>query len=225
MAHVPVTFQLAYRQYVNDMQQAHDDSRGFTPIDRIIMKQPLSKMLSSLLLPDVDLHEEDKFQLVVYHYRKHGIDLTMHEHALTRWLIAAGNEHAKVIESLDSRPPSLRLIPIAGVASASHRGEGSIVRETPTADLADGAPLWEDEPPAPPAPPAGFWDGVIEEVEEIESRQASVVLQAPAPPEAPLPPGLRPAPTPPSREQEAVVPNAPLRTEHQPRAEAQQFQS
>ena len=64
---VPATFQLAYRSYVVDMQDAHDKQRGFIPIDRVILRQPLAEMIASLLRPNIDLCNEDKIALVIYH--------------------------------------------------------------------------------------------------------------------------------------------------------------
>lgn len=232
MAHVPVTVQLAYMQSVSDMQQAHDDSRGVVPIDRIIMNQHLSKMRSLLLL-DIDVHDQVKFKLFMYHCKtKRGIDLTVHECALARWLIVAGNEHGRVIQSLDARPPSLRLIPAATNTVASHRGEGTTAPSL-TAHFADVASLWEE----PQASPAGHWDQFKDDIQEIESRQNSVALAAPthvavlSPPaaaEAEAPPGLPQAPAPAPATQPArgdlvvedVDRHAPLE-ELQPRPEAQ----
>ena len=109
MEHVPLTFDDAYRSYVSDMQAAYDANVGFVPIDRVILRQPLAQMLLSLVSPSVKLSIEDKCALVLYHYQKHGIDIAANEHALIDWLVNAGNEHRQVIETLDSRPQTLRI--------------------------------------------------------------------------------------------------------------------
>ena len=96
-----------------------------------------------------------------------------------------------------------------------------------TAHLADDASLWEE----PQASPAGHWDQFIDEIQEIESRQNSVVLAAPTPvavlpppaaAEGEAPPGLPQAQAPaPATQPEDVDRHAPPE-ELQPRPEAQQ---
>ena len=109
-SHVASSFDDAYKDYVADMKRAHDENVGFVPLDRILFRQPLAQMISSLLFP-VQLSKEDKIALVMYHYTKHGIGetITANEIALMEWLVGAGNEHAQVIETLDSRPDTLKI--------------------------------------------------------------------------------------------------------------------
>ena len=110
MAHnIPATFQDAYRDYVACRQRARDEQRGFAPIDRIMLNQPLAQMVRQSVSSHVDLDDEDKLALVKVHDASHDIDLTTAELAITRWLVAAGNEHKLIIDSLDARPRSLRV--------------------------------------------------------------------------------------------------------------------
>ena len=110
MQHVPSSFDDAYRVYVSDMKRAHDENRGFVPLDRLLLRQPLAHMIPSLLFP-VELPKDDKIALVMHHYTKHGVGETVsaNELALIDWLVTAGNEHAQVIETLDSRPETLNI--------------------------------------------------------------------------------------------------------------------
>ena len=143
MAHLPATFQSAYRAYVSDMQSAYDEQRGFVPIDRAIMKQPLPQMIRSLLCSDVDLHDDVKIALVLYHYAKHQIERTENERSILGWLLGSGAEYRQIINALDQRPKEIRYnAPMA----ASHRGPGSLPRPA-------SAPTGPPGMPIPSAPP------------------------------------------------------------------------
>ena len=62
MAHIPVSYPFAYRAYVCvcDMQEADDQERGCVPLDRLILNQPLSRMLRQMVAADVPLDSEDR---------------------------------------------------------------------------------------------------------------------------------------------------------------------
>ena len=99
IAHVPATFQDAYRNYVARMKDAFDDSRGFVHIDRVVLKQPLVHLIQFLVLPHVDLEDEGKLGLIDVHYKTHGIDMSANEivHSATafRALAARANSLAQ----------------------------------------------------------------------------------------------------------------------------------
>ena len=65
MAHsIPQSFQDAYRRYVSHAQKAFDEDRGFVPLDRVILNQPLAQLLQSVLCSHVDLDIDDKVALI-----------------------------------------------------------------------------------------------------------------------------------------------------------------
>lgn len=85
------------------MQQAYVSARGFVPMDRVLLRQPLAKMIQDMLAPHVDMYTDEKVSIIEYHYRVNDHVMTENEKAIARWRIAAGNEHRMITESLDAR--------------------------------------------------------------------------------------------------------------------------
>ena len=100
-------------------------------------------MRRSAFASDVALAEEDKHALIVYHYARHENVLAQHGIVVLSWLVRSGLQHRDVINTLDARPQTLRIVHAERApAAASHRGPGS------TMPLPSAPPRSVDSAPA-----------------------------------------------------------------------------
>ena len=147
---MPLSYQLACRRYVANMQAAHDAPRGFVAVGRNTLNQPLIKLLATLPPPNASRNGANRHQMTACRYTLHAAILSAHEGAPARRRTAASKEHRHVTESLDGKPPSVRLTeaPVAKACRTERGafpGEDESPYESTTASMAEATPTYSED--------------------------------------------------------------------------------